>query len=77
MMNAAPLSSPRLQRLLACLEDWQAWTTRDLVRGARVMAVSACVSELRQHWAEILCWQKIKGGRRRFYYRMTKGPDHG
>ena len=53
MMHAAALASPRLQRVLALLRDGQAHTTRDIVRRARVMAVNACISELRHHGAEI------------------------
>lgn len=76
-MHAAPLASPRLQRVLTLLSDGRPHTTRDIVRRARVMAVNACVSELRQHGAAIDCRSEIVGGRRRFYYTMTKGPDHG
>ena len=73
-MHAAPLHSPRLQRLLAVLRDGRPHTTRDLVRRARIMAVNACVSELRWHGAEVLCTARIIGGQRRFYYTMTKEP---
>ncbi|MCU9850382.1 hypothetical protein OEZ60_20565 [Defluviimonas sp. WL0024] len=73
-MNAAPLSSPRLQRVLAVLKDGQEHTTRAIVRKARVMAVNACVAELRAHGAEIECSPRIVKGQRRFYYRMKKGP---
>lgn len=74
-MNAAPLSSPRLQRVLKLLADGKEHTTRDVVRNARVMAVNACMSELRVHGAEIACSQRRVNGARRFYYRMTKGPE--
>lgn len=74
-MNAAPLSSPRLQRVLQLLLDGREHTTRDVVRKARVMAVNACMSELRVHGAEIHCSQRRVNGARRFYYRMTKGPE--
>jgi len=73
-MHAAPPKSPRLQRVLAVLSDGREHTTRDIVRRARVMAVSACISELRQHGAEIDCAVRIVNGVRRFYYRMTRGP---
>ena len=76
-MHAAPLTSPRLQRVLAVLADGRPHTTRDIVRRGRVMAVNACVSELRQHGASIDCRAEIIGGRRRFYYTMTKGPENG
>jgi hypothetical protein len=73
-MNAAPLTSPRLQRVLKLLSDGQEHSTRDIVRRAQVMAVNACVSELRAHGAEIHCAARIVMGARRFYYRMAKGP---
>lgn len=76
-MHAAPLTSPRLQRVLAVLSDGQPHTTREIVRKGRVMAVNACVSELRQHGAEIECWSLIVGGKRVFFYKMTKGPENG
>ena len=76
-MHAALLTSPRLQRVLAVLADGRPHTTRDIVRRGRVMAVNACVSELRQHGAAIDCRAEIIGGRRRFYYTMTKGPENG
>lgn len=73
-MHAAPLTSPRLQRVLMLLRDGRAHTTRDIVRRARVMAVNACISELRQHGAEITCRAEIVQGKRRFYYTMLKEP---
>ncbi|MDP2737515.1 MAG: hypothetical protein Q8O82_02125 [Pseudorhodobacter sp.] len=73
-MHAAPLTSPRLQRVLAVLADGRGHTTRDIVRRGRVMAVNACVAELRVHGAEIRCVARIIAGRRRFFYTMTKGP---
>jgi len=77
-MHAARLTSPRLQRVLALLGDGRPHTTRDIVRKARVMAVNACVSELRFHGAEINCRSEVlPNGQRRFYYTMTKGPDRG
>lgn len=76
-MHAAPLTSPRLQRVRALLSDGRPHTTREIVRKARVMAVNACVAELRQHGAEIDCRSEIVGGRRRFFYTMTKGPENG
>ncbi|MGC9368671.1 MAG: hypothetical protein ACP5DX_03925 [Paracoccaceae bacterium] len=73
-MNAAPLTSPRLQRVLQLLRDGRPHTTRDIVRRARVMAVNACISELRQHGAEIMCQCRRVNGARRYYYTMLKGP---
>lgn len=75
-MHAATLTSPRLLRVLGVLSDGRAHTTRDIVRKARVMAVSACVSELRQNGAEITCVrQPARSGHGwTFYYTMTKAP---
>lgn len=75
-MNAAPLSSPRLQRVLSVLRDGRPHTTRDIVRKGRVMAVSACISELRHHGAVIHCDSQYVNGARRFYYTMLKGPNN-
>ncbi|WP_206682571.1 hypothetical protein [Paragemmobacter straminiformis] len=49
-------------------------TTRQIVRRAGVMAVNACVAELRQHGAEIICQPRVVNGARRFFYTMTKEP---
>lgn len=73
-MHAAPLTSPRLSRVLKLLSDGRPHTTRAIVRGARVMAVNACISELRAHGAEIDCTAVFVNGKRRFFYRMTKEP---
>ena len=73
-MHAATLTSPRLQRVLILLSDGRAHTTRAIVRKARVMAVSACVAELRWHGAEIACVRQMLNDRWVFYYTMTKGP---
>lgn len=76
-MHAAPLTSDRLQRVLAVLKDGKPHTTRQIVRRANVCAVNSCIAELREHGAEISCEAiRIKGGRR-FYYTMTKGPENG
>lgn len=74
MIRAAAMTSPRLQRVLRLLSDGRPHTTRDIVRKARVMAVNACVSELRFHGAEITCNQQMVGDQRRFFYTMTKAP---
>ena len=64
-MNAAKLSkSDRLMRVRNVLMDGQSHSTRDIVRKAHVMAVSACVSELRQNGMVIDC-QRV--GDRWFY----------
>ena len=76
-IHAAPLTSPRLQRVLALMADGKPRTTRDIVRKARVMAVNACMAELRHHGAEIQCVRQAarNGGGWRFYYTMTKAPN--
>ena len=74
MIRAAALTSPRLQRVLALLSDGRPYTTRDIVRKARVMAVNACISELRHHGAEIACDHRFVREQRRFFYTMTKAP---
>lgn len=74
LIHAAPLSSPRLQRVLKLLEDGVPRTTRQIVRRARVVAVNACISELRAHGAEITCTVEVVNGQRRFFYRMKKAP---
>lgn len=75
-MHAARLnSSPRLKRVLEVLRDGREHSTMEIVMQARVMAVSACVAELRQNGAEIACEQRSEEGGRRWYYTMTKGPS--
>ncbi|WP_202799084.1 hypothetical protein [Oceanicola sp. S124] len=44
------------------------------MRKAKVMAVNACISELRSHGAQIHCDRRRVNGAVRFYYTMTKGP---
>lgn len=75
-IHAAPLSSPRLRKVLKVLADGQTLTTLEIVRKARVLAVSACVSELRVHGAEISCVRQAapNGVGTCFYYTMTKAP---
>lgn len=48
-MNAAAISSPRLQRVLRLLQDGRWHSTLGIVQEAQVLAVSAVVSELRQN----------------------------
>ena len=76
-MHAATLSSPRLRRVLAVLADGRPHTTRDIVRRARVMAVSACVAELRTHGAVIDCVKQPATTHPGWVWRytMTKGPE--
>lgn len=83
-MHAAPLSSWRLQALIEVLQDGRPHSTKTIAQKTGVLAISACVSELRQHGAEITCQRKkvpvmIKGhkveDRWVFFYTMLKGPD--
>lgn len=76
MMHAAKVSSsPRLKRVLAILADGKEHSTREIVKEAEVMAVSACVAELRQNGATIICVQKpSEDGQRLWFYTMTKAP---
>lgn len=76
-IHAAPLTSPRLRRVLAVLADGRPRTTRDIVRKANVVAVNAVIAELRQHGAEINCVRQAapNGDGWRFYYTMTKAPN--
>ncbi|KJS43523.1 helix-turn-helix domain-containing protein [Roseovarius sp. BRH_c41] len=74
-MHHAPLTSPRLQRVLAVLKDGRPHTTREIVRRAHVVAVNSCISELRANGAEILCTRERKGDRLICRYTMTKAPE--
>ena len=76
-IHAGGLHTPRLQRVLALMRDGQPRTTRAIVRGAKVMAVNAVISELRHHGAEIVCVRQIapSGIGTAFYYTMTKAPS--
>lgn len=74
-MHAAGLHSPRLQKVLAVLREGKPLSTRQIVRKAGVMAVNACVAELRHHGADILCEQRLIKGRRRWFYTMKKALE--
>lgn len=75
-IHAASLASPRLRRVLDLLRDGKPRTTRQIVRQARVMAVNACISELRQLGAVITCTREQDPVTRtpRFIYTMLKAP---
>lgn len=73
-IHAAPLTSPRLRRVLAVLSDGRPRTTRDIVRKANVVAVNAVIAELRQHGEEITCVRKAAPEGWRYLYTMTKAP---
>jgi len=68
-MNAAhPDRSQRLQRVLALLKKGGEYTTMQIVEDAHVMAVSACVSELRLAGHNIRCQRRGD----RWYYRIMR-----
>jgi hypothetical protein len=75
-IHAAPLSSPRLQRVLRVLDGGRPQSTRAIVRKAQVVAVNAVIAELRQHGATITCVRRQRPNGRGFYhlYTMTKAP---
>lgn len=60
-------TSARLQRTLLHLADGKPHTTRDIVRGADVVAVNSCISELRVGGWDITCKQIEKD---RFTYQL-------
>lgn len=74
-MNNATMSSKRLQSVRQVLSDGQPHSTRDIVRRARVMAVSACVAELRANGAEITCLRRKTDWGWVYDYTMLKGPE--
>ena len=75
MMHAAILErSERLKRVRALLVDGSWHSTRDIVHGADVMAVSACIAELRANGLDIACRQRPDPewpGRRVWEYRLV------
>jgi len=74
-MHHAPLTSPRLSRVLAVLRDGKPHTTREIVRRAHVVAVNSCIAELRANGAEIICTRERKTDRLICRYTMTKAPE--
>ena len=75
-MHAATLKSARLRRITRVLADGHPHSTRDIARRGRVLAVSACIAELRQNGAEIACLRAadpLSGGMK-WNYTMTKAP---
>ena len=74
-MHAARLDrSPRLQRVLAVLQDGREYTTRDIVVRARVCAVNSCAAELRANGYDIRCRQLADEGGRVWIYRLVQPP---
>ena len=76
-IHAASMTSPRLRRVLRALSDGQTLTSLEIIRKARVIAVSSIVSELRVHGAEFTVVRQAapSGVGTCFYYTMTKAPD--
>lgn len=75
-MHAARLeNSARLQRVMELLEKGGEYSTRDIIRGADVCAVSAIISELRNpiNGVPIAKRTKSEGGRTIHLYRLAPG----
>ena len=47
-MHARSLNSPQLQKLLACLSDGRAWTTKEIGEATQIENVSTAISEMRR-----------------------------
>ena len=75
-MNSARLaSSPRLRRTLMLFEHEKRWlTTRQIVRGASVCAVSSVIAELRCNGCVIECSRRTVGGVSRHGYELVSAP---
>jgi len=76
-MHAATMTSSRLQRVRKMLADGKPHSTRDIARRTHVLAISACVSELRANGAEIQCQRTRVGEKWVFFYTMLRGPRDG
>lgn len=76
-IKAARLDSPRLQRVLAVLADGRPHSTRAIVRQGHVVAVNACIAELRQLGAVITCVRRAdrRTGGWRYLYTLKKAPQ--
>lgn len=58
-MNNAKLSkSDRLKRVLKVLKRGGAYSTRDLIRKAKVCAVNSCISEIRANGKRVGCFRR-------------------
>lgn len=68
---ADPDKSVRLRRVLGVLADGREHSTLDLMTQARVCAVSACISELRESGHRIDCRMAMTDGQRRWFYRLA------
>lgn len=54
-MNAAPLSSPRLQAFLRVLSDGHWRSTREIIRESGLCAINSCAAECRAGGLNIQC----------------------
>lgn len=63
-------NSARLQRVMKMLRRGGAYTTRQIIEGAHVAAVSAIISELRKNGHNIGCFVKTVRGQRRWFYML-------
>ncbi len=75
-MHSARLDrSPRLQRLLAALKTRDELTSMELLVEARIVGLSAAVSELRANGAIVDCRQTTRaGGEPVWLYRLVAEP---
>ena len=79
-MHKANLSrSPRLQRLLAALQDGRAHSTMELIREAGICAVNSAVAELRLNGYRVSCHvgRNTEQGRRGRVWRYQLMPTIG
>lgn len=76
-LHAARLSqSERLQRVHALLGKGGEYSTMDIVRQARVCAVSTIISELRANGDDIACRRiRDKNGKPRWLYQMRQTSE--
>ncbi len=72
MKAANPERSKRLQRVDKLLSDRRQHSTLDIIRRARVCAVSAIVSELRQAGRRINCTVQMVHGQRVWFYKLVR-----
>ncbi len=76
-MHAARLDdSPRLQEVLAALQDGEEKSTLDLIHETGRCAINSIVSELRANGLRIDCRQtKARSGGRVWLYRLIDTED--
>ena len=79
-MHAARLDrSDRLRRVYALLADGREHSTLEIVQGAGVCAVNACIAELRDNGAVINCRVAVRQmtGERVWLYRLVRSIRTG